>query len=588
MSGLEVTPVVSIRDDRLVIDIALYQKDLAKAVPGSRWDPNEKVWTAPLSWGVLWALRAVFGERIQADESVKAWASDYYTENVAGLDQIRDEINRESTGVGHDDDLYPFQRAGVEFLTRSKRVLLADEMGVGKTVQAIEAATRLGKEKILVICPNSMKYTWAREFKIWNPDAVVSVVDGSASKRRQQIADVAEGDATVLVINWEALRGHSRLAPYGSVALNKCKEHGGDAKETSCEVHPRELNEIEWDLVIGDEAHRLKNPKAKQTRAAWQVAHQQECARFALTGTPIANHPGELWSLLHFLAPEDWPARTKYVDLFCLSGWNPWGGNEIIDLSPQTRPYFDKIFLPMFLRRTKAVVLPQLPEKIPVTRTVPMTPKQRKAYKELRDELITELDQGWAYVTNPLIKVMRLLQLCQAYMEVDDDNNWKMIRPSSKVDDLIEFLDDAEGQRVVVFAESKQLINLAEEALTKAKYSYASITGDVHPVERQKVVEEFQQGNKQVVLLTLGVGGEGITLTKADVVFFMERSWSMVKNKQAEDRVHRIGLEHPVLVIDQITPDSLEEHRLQVLNDKGAKLESLVQDEAQLRRLLDV
>lgn len=591
MSVLSVTPSVSVESDRLVLHTQLHQKDLAKAVPGARWDPTNKRWTAPLSWGVLWSLRAVFGQRIEADDSVRDWAAAYQTKNVAPLESLRDDINRESSGISVDDRLMPFQRAGVEFLTIAKRVLLADEMGTGKTIQAIEAGNRLDPERVLVICPNSMKYTWQREIASWNPRWTVSVVDGGVKKRREQIEAVASGDADVLIINWEALRFHSRLAAYGSIALNKCEKHGGDKKPGSCEVHPKELNAINWDLVVADEAHRLKNPKAKQTRAAWYVAHQQESHRFALTGTPIANHPGELWSLLHFLSPADWPSRVKYVDMFCLTGWNPWGGNEILDLSPQNRPYFDKIFLPMFLRRPKKLVLPQLPEKTYVTRDVPMTPKQRKAYRELRDQFITELDQGGiAFVTNPLVKVTRLLQLCSSYMEIDNSTGetiWRRTNPSSKIADLLEFLDDAEGERVVVFAESKQLINLAEEALTKGKVSYASITGDVHPMERSRVIEAFQSGQKRVVLATLGVGGEGITLTAADVVFFMERSWSMVKNSQAEDRVHRIGLEHPVLIVDQVTPDSLEEHRVEVLADKELKLESLVQDEAQLRRLLD-
>ena len=604
--GLILTPSVDILPDenRVIIKTQYHQKDLAKAVPGSRYDRANQRWTAPLSWGTVWALRAIFGDRVTISEGLLDWIHKYHDLYIKEILEIRD---RWETTLGFDweDPLFGYQRVGVEFLVAAQRALLADEMGTGKTVQSISAiravneyhqhAVDEGQEAkavhafpVLVVCPNSMKKTWAKEFEQWYPGTRVEVVQGSAMKRRASIQKIDNREADVLVINWEALKSHTRLAPYGSVALRKCKDCGGDAATASCEYHSKELNDIRWGAVIADEAHRAKNAKAKQTRALWWVAHQQDCYRFALTGTPIANHPGDLWSILHFIAPEDWPSKVKYTDLYCLVGWNPWGGHDILDLDPRTRDIFNSVFHPRFLRRPKDAVLRDLPPKVYQTRFVEMTPKQRKAYTQLEANFIAELEAGIGFTTNPMTQMMRLLQLASSHAEVDADNNWRLAAPSSKVDEVLDIVEAAGDESVVVFAESRQLISLLEQALSKEDIPYVSVHGEVSTDDRQIAVDRFQKKEVNVILLTLGAGGEGITLTEADVMVFMQRSWSMVKNRQAEDRVHRIGLSRPVTIIDLIAPDTVEEHRMEVLTDKDAKLENLVQDQQTIKRLLGV
>lgn len=468
--------------------------------------------------------------------------------------------------------LYPYQRAGVEFLVSAENAVLADEMGAGKGTQvihALEVVRRQSCGSVLIVCPNSVKAVWAREFAQWAPWRDVCVVSGSAAKRRKLLAE----EHDVYIINYEALRSHSRLAPYGSIRLSEK------------EKEPGELNRP-WLAVVADEAHRAKDPKAKQTRALWAVS-AEATHRYALTGTPVANNPGDFWSLLHFVSPNEWPSRTKYVDRFCLTSWNAFGGVDIVGLNPHNRDEFFKVVDPRFLRRTKEMVLPQLPPKVRVRREVALAPKQAKVYKALRDDMVAQLDSGVLSTFDSLSLVGRLSQAASAYMEVDEDGRVSLTDPSSKIDALEEVLDES-SDPVVVFAASKKLIDLASARLERREIAHACITGDVLPEDRARAIEMFQAGKLQAILLTLGAGAEGLTLTAAPTLVFLQRSWSLVESLQAEDRIHRPGAEkwESVTIIDIVAEGTIEEDQLDALEGKGDMLEQITRDQEALKGLL--
>jgi SNF2 family DNA or RNA helicase len=502
-----------------------------------------------------------------------------------------------------DQDLFPHQRAGVDFLVKSRRALLADEPGLGKTAQAIRALKKMfdeGQEVFpaLVICPNTLKSNWEREFDRWWPGVNVSVVKGSAIQRKKAFEEKAD----VYVINWESLRTHSKLLSYGSIALARCEDCGGhDSRVTlnRCEVHARELNLIDFKAVIADEIHRSKDPKSKQTRALWAATGEADI-RYALTGTPIANDVVDLWPILHWLDPKEWPSKTKWIDRYVDTMINAFGGMMVIGLKPTMTEEFYAGINPRMRRMLKAKVLPWLPKVMNERRDVEMGAKQLKAYKQMLQNMIAMLETeegvtGDALVApNPLTQTIRLLQFANAYaqIEVTETGEEKVIlsEPSCKVDALMDDMKNGDfgDDSVAVCAVSRQLIDILSARLTKEGIAHGLITGAQDSDERQRAIDEFQAGKTKWILFTAQAGGVGVTLTKARRLVMLQRPWSLVDYKQALDRVHRIGSEihDSIIITDYVTEGSIEERVIQALDVKSDNFEQIVKDKAKLLEML--
>jgi SNF2 family DNA or RNA helicase len=541
------------------------------------------------------ALRSTFKTDLQIGPRLTAWASNEVATRITPANTLRD---LETLEEGN-EDLFPHQRAGVKFLSVARRALLADEPGLGKTAQAIRALKKLQDDgedvfPALIVCPNTLKKNWKREFDMWWPGVDVEVIKGSATQRRK----VFEEEADVYVINWESLRSHSRLSSYGSIALARCQECGGhDEKVTinRCEVHKRELNMIDFKSVVADEIHRSKEPKSKQSRALWAATGDADI-RFALTGTPIANNVLDLWSILHWLSPEEWPSKTRWVDRMVNVMLNAFGGMMVLGVKPHMEEEFYATINPRMRRMLKAKVLPWLPEMMFERRDIEMSTKQKKAYDQMRDTMIAELESGDA-ITAPsaLTQTIRLLQFASSYATIDVNEDTGEMRailaePSCKVDSLMDDISNGDfgDDSVAVCAVSRQLIDLLSAEMTKAKIPHGLITGAQDEDERQQAVDDFQSGKIKWILFTAQAGGVGITLTAARRLVMLQRPWSLVDHKQALDRVHRIGSEihDSIIVTDYVTDGSIEERVIQVLSTKADNFEQIVKDKDKLLSLL--
>jgi SNF2 family DNA or RNA helicase len=315
-----------------------------------------------------------------------------------------------------------------------------------------------------------------------------------------------------------------------------------------------------------------------------------------MTGTPIANNVLDLWAILHWLSPTEWPSKTRWIDRMVDTMLNAFGGMIVIGVKPHMNDEFYAGVHPRMRRMLKARVLPWLPPVLRERRDVEMSTKQKKAYQQMRDTMIAELEVGEAVVApSPLTQTTRLLQFASSFASIDIDELTGQMKvllsePSCKVDALMDDISSGDfgDDSVAVCAVSRQLIELLSTAMTKAKIPHGLITGAQNEDERQQAVDDFQSGKIKWILFTAQAGGVGITLTAARRLVMLQRPWSLVDYKQALDRVHRIGSEihDSIVIMDYVTEGTIEERVIQVLDSKADNFENIVRDKAQLMKML--
>lgn len=546
--------------DRISIAAPPTFKELIRRVPGARY--SGEVWTVPLSWAACRQLRAELGEMLEVGPHLNAWAVQFLAWKAGVLRHRSGEAAFEGLPSG----LRPLQVVGASWMAAVGRALLGDDVGGGKTIQTIAALELLGDQAYpaIIITTNSMKYVWEAEFTKWAPNRTVQVIHGTASQRRKQF----EAGGDVIVVNWEALRLHSRLAHYGSIELS------------DAEKERKELNAIGAVTVVADEAHKATDPKAKQTRAYWFLMHEATF-RYSLTATPVINRGDDLFGIMHGLVPEEYPVRTSWINRYFVARSGRWGW-EVYGLKPEMQEELYDVLDLRFLRRTKDEIAPELPAKLePQYRYVDLGTKQAKAYRDLKKEMMTnETEGGVLIASNPLVLAGRLAQVAGGMPVVDDDGKvTALTTPSAKVDALLEILEEDPGDPVVVFTVSRLLADLVDEQLSKKGYRTVAITGEVDAAMRAANVARFQMGEADVAIVTTGAGAEGITLTRASRIVFLQRDWSAVRNMQAEGRVDRIGQTRPVQPIYVIARDTIEERVLDVNTEKEGFMQEILRDE---------
>ena len=578
----------------ILVQARFTENDMVKLIPGARYKAAFKGWLLPKTWPACIQLRAVFKDALTIGQDLNTWAYWEQVNRVKPALAYRSLLKPEVPI--QDDRLRPFQRVCVDFGTVAGSFIIAGDMGTGKTIEALALLNALdGQEEVLpalVFCPNSAKLNWADEAAIWFKRAIPYVVRGGAGGRKRVLADAASDPNALVIVNYESARIHSRLASYGSIRLKRCPDCGGKdpkVRATQCEVCPRELNAISFRTVFADEAHRIKDPHAKQTRAVWAVGHQASVRRrIPMTGTVIATDPSDLWSIGHFMAPDEYPVKTAFTERYCLMAWGTYGGLEVKGIHPERKTEFYSILDPRFRRVPMDAVLDQLPPIVRLKRHVELTPRQRKSYDEMAKTLATRLDDGSLMIArDERVGWLRCLQFSSATMTEVEPGTWRMTDPSPKLDDLMECLAELDGSQVVIAAEHIQLINLAEARLAKAGVTYGRVTGTEKDFERHAYIRDFQAGKLRCMLLTMGAGSEAITLTAANTMICLQRSPSMIRNRQTEARIRRIGSERhkTITYIDIIAVNTVEVKQINKIHAKFMRLEEINRDRATLANL---
>lgn len=619
-------------EGRLDIKTEFQDKELVKECLGTYWDNQRRTWHCPRTVAALLQLRNIFGPRLTYSDEVEEWVRPLKER----MDYARYLARLVDPGVTL-EGLFPWQVADYQWawtiIGDGGGALLGNDQGTGKTVSASVILANLEDAlPALVICPNSVKRVWRDELPKWIPGVNVYVIQGTAPKRKALIAEALADPRSVMVINYEGVRGHSRLAPYGSTRLKRCAACGGVepivevrpvlsesgehiivdgepqyeevvtnasevVKPNQCHVHKRELNDTGvLRTVILDEAQALADPTSQQTRACWAVCHDPSVTRrLATTGTPIANNIADLFGIMHAVQRDEYPVRSAFIDRYAQQEWNAYGGMDIRGIRADHAQELFAFLDPRYRRITKDQAAPWLPPKYRSHRFIELPPKMRKAYDEMDKKLITRLEDGTVlFSPSELTLSTRLIQLSSSYGTVEqahvgmdelgndvyEDKYIMTDNPSPKIDELMQVLTERGPERpLACYAVSKQLLNLASERLKARGIAHGMITGDVSEPERIKALDDFQAG-RLACLLFNDAGSTGLTMTAADTILRLQRSWSILKNLQVEDRVHRIGSEvhERIHVVDVIAQDTVEEWQLLRLVQKLEQLEQLRRD----------
>ena len=570
-----------------------------KMVPGATWAPKHLLFKARLSWISYAQLWAIFGDTLELDPEVLEWAT-AEAERRRQITYLGAQLDVppgwDFLGTERARDLYPPQRVGSEYLLLAGGAILGDDMGGGKTPQLCVAIRELfeagHKGRVLIIASRAaLEQTWVPHVREW-VGVEPGVMLGDVKQRRA----VLDSEARVMLTTYGLLSTHTKLARYGSLAYKRCADCLGptDAptqqpvKPTRCEAHPKELNAAPLLAVVVDEAHLIKDPTTAQTRACKAVLWPARY-RWVATGTPTANHEADFWSLLNAVAPNDWPSRSQFIDRYCSTFYTPEFGNlTITGLKPETRAEFHALTASVMLRRPRAVLAPWLPKALPpVVREVELGVKVRKHYDELRKELITELDSGVLVAANAAVRFGRLHQLASADLEQVGEDDYRMVEPSCKLDELEAILAELPaGEPVVVFARNRQLIELAEVRLAKSRYTSSSYHGGQLDIENANAMAHWQAGHTQVLLATLAKGSESLTLTRSHIIVYLQESTSFLEMQQSRDRIDRIGQTLPPLHIYIRAARTIDTRVVAMLTDKGDRFEELVQDVERLKAML--
>jgi superfamily II DNA or RNA helicase len=431
--------------------------------------------------------------------------------------------------------LREYQREGLGWLQFLERFgfggCLADDMGLGKTVQVLadrRQAPKKGEPKLptLIVVPRSLVFNWQQEAARFAPD--LRVLDHTGLQRDKSGANFADFD--VVVTTYGTLRRDVLL-----------------------------FKEAAFDYCILDEAQTVKNAGTDQAKA---VRLLQARHRLALSGTPVENHLGELWSLFEFLNP----GMLGHASIFKLAGGaarNP---------EPETRAIVAKGLRPFILRRTKNQVAKDLPEKTEQTLYCELEAEQRQLYDELREHYRQSLLKTIEKVGMNRAKIQvleALLRLRQAACHPGLIDKKKATNPSAKLDVLIPHLQETieQGQKTLVFSQFTSLLAFVRNRLDREGVVYEYLDGKTR--NRAKKVERFQSDPAcKLFLISLKAGGVGLNLTAAEYVFLLDPWWNPAVEAQAIDRTHRIGQTKPVFAYRIIARDTVEEKVLELQKTK--------------------
>jgi SNF2 family DNA or RNA helicase len=409
----------------------------------------------------------------------------------------------------------------------------------GKTPQSISTALHLNCNKILIICPASVKRQWNREIQKFT-NKTCTIIDGKSKQREQQYKE----DSMFFIVNYELVM---KDLPW--------------------------INMRTWDMVIADEVSRIKNWKSKTKSAILQVKTN---FKLALTATPIENSIQELHSILSWINPDILGTYWNFINEYCYFCTNLYGGYTITGIKDAKKLH--EVLKSVMIRRKKIEVYTELPEIIHNEYYIPLTMTQQKMYKEINDNIMNlvqkeEMDEG------VLNQIMYLRELCNSPRLLNPD-----LMENGKVPEVVEIVKQFSSEhKILIFSQWTKFLDLLAEEFSKNNINFVSLRGDISQEVREENIIKFNTDPEMRVFLLSDAGNSGLNLQSADVVVHCDLVWNPAKMTQRNGRAHRIGQQNRVNVITILTEDTIEEKVYSLLKSKSDLFNQIIEDEQNIK-----
>lgn len=511
---------ISLEDNKIVVRFP-YDSELVSAVkriPGRKFDGKKKLWRIPFN--VTSAKKVIeFADKFDFEVPEELQEEIDSSNEMVELSESKD-ADIEVSEFGSDDlQLRPFQRAGVKYASEKKRTFIADEVGLGKTVQSLASVHKLNSYPLLIVCPSSLKLNWKREVEKWIGDKSVKIIDGRNNDNFKEY--------DVYIIN------------YDIVYHNK-----------------EEIKRLGLKSIILDESHYVKNYKAKRTKAIQEIVKEEDIeVRLLLSATPIKNRPKELISQLTILDRlNDLGGFWHFAKRYCNAHKTRWGtdmsGNQnLTELNSRLREVG-------YVRREKKDILSELPSI--VRSEVPIEISNRVEYNNAKNDIIDWIrenkSQEDALKASDAEILVRL-------------NTLKKLASEGKRKEVINWVKDflESDEKLVLFAHHVDLVKSLKE-----EFDALAIYGETGLEEKQNAVDKFQNDeDEKLIIISLQAGSEGITLTSASNVAFAELGWTSTEHDQAEGRCYgRLNDAHGINSWYLIGENTIDEDILELINEK--------------------
>lgn len=501
---------------------------------GAKWDGEAKCWRLGASvilahWTTFSRLNLVVTPEAVAALTTAQSLGKMSSAVDASDDSVKQKIN---AALPDGQRLYPFQYAGVEFVDKAGgRVLISDEMGLGKSIETLAyLALHPEQRPAVLVVPAVVTGNWRREANAWIPKDQIQVLKTGK--------DEISPTATVLIVTYDLLKKHLTA------------------------IQARQPK-----VVVGDECHLVKNYKTGRAEAFIALAKTPSVvSMIGLSGTPIVNRPIEFYTFLSLLRPEEFASWKKYAIRYCDGKYEQVTRNKTVFVAKgaTNTGELNRRLRSLMIRRTKDQVLKELPAKIRQITPVEMTVAEQRQYRTVAK---TEHPNALAQITAlrqevGRIKVRAAIEWIEQYAETDTP--------------------------LLVFAHHHDVLDALEQGCKNLNVTYGRIDGAVSQEQRTRLVDEFQAGKRNVMLLSTKAAGVGITLTRASNVLVVERSWTPGDEVQAEDRCHRIGQAQSVTIRYLTIEDTIDVDMAELIDSKRAVLAAVLDGTASADTDLDI